>query len=86
MINLKDFRIVVMEKITIELAKNDIFDEKVSAIVSSADSGLNYGKTAAIFRHGGPGLIKETEDYIKSHGRITPGKCITTRSGQLPSC
>jgi O-acetyl-ADP-ribose deacetylase (regulator of RNase III) len=51
----------------------------------SGNSNLNHagGVAFAIASAAGSELQAECDEYIKKHGRVTPGECISTTSGRL---
>ena len=70
---------------SVEVAKGDITDEKVEAIVNPANESLAHsgGCAAAIQREAGGQVMIESSNYIRVHGQIPVGQCTFTTSGNL---
>ena len=69
----------------IEIYKGDITMLNVDAIVNAANSSLFHGGgvAGAIARAAGEEFIKESQEYIKKHGKVPTGSVAVTGAGKL---
>jgi O-acetyl-ADP-ribose deacetylase (regulator of RNase III) len=72
---------------TIQLIQGDITTEAVDAIVNAANERLQHGGGVAwaISQKGGSTIQKESEDWIRQHGRVPHARPAWTSGGHLPA-
>ena len=72
---------------TIQIVQGDITGEKVDAIVNAANEHLQHGGGVAwaISKKGGATIQKESDDWIRQHGRVSHARPAWTSGGQLPA-
>ena len=72
---------------TIQIVQGDITLEEVDAIVNAANEYLQHGGGVAwaISRKGGPNIQKESDDWIRQHGRVPHSRPAWTSGGLLPA-
>lgn len=72
---------------SIQIARGDITNEQVDAIVNAANSQLQHGGgvAAAISRRGGPEIQKESNAWVKEHGPVSNEEPAYTHAGNLPN-
>ena len=72
---------------TIQIVQGDITTEDVDAIVNAANEHLQHGGGVAwaISKKGGPTIQKESNDWIREHGRVSHSRPAWTSGGLLPA-
>jgi len=72
---------------SIQIAQGDITIEEVDAIVNAANEHLQHGGGVAwaISKKGGPTIQKESNDWIREHGRVSHSHPALTSGGLLPA-
>ncbi|HJQ14161.1 MAG TPA: macro domain-containing protein [Anaerolineales bacterium] len=72
---------------TIKIVQGDITIEAVDAIVNAANEYLQHGGGVArtISRQGGPVIQKESDTWVREHGRVTHANPAWTSGGRLPA-
>ena len=72
---------------TIQIVQGDITTEEVDAIVNAANEHLQHGGGVAwaISRKGGSTIQKESEEWIRQHGRVSHAAPAWTSGGLLPA-
>lgn len=72
---------------TIQLIQGDITTEAVDAIVNAANEGLQHGGGVAwaISQKGGSTIQRESDDWIRQHGRVLHARPAWTSGGHLPA-
>lgn len=72
---------------TVQIVQGDITSEEVDAIVNAANEHLQHGGGVAwaISRKGGAAIQKESNDWIRQHGRVSHAKPAWTSGGLLPA-
>jgi O-acetyl-ADP-ribose deacetylase len=72
---------------SLQIVAGDITAEAVDAIVNAANSHLAHGAgvAGAIVRRGGPAIQRESDQWVRDHGLVTPAEPAYTSAGNLPS-
>lgn len=72
---------------TLQLVQGDITSEEVDAIVNAANEHLQHGGGVAwaISKKGGPAIQKESDQWIREHGRVSHSHPAWTSGGRLPA-
>jgi O-acetyl-ADP-ribose deacetylase (regulator of RNase III) len=72
---------------TIQIIQGDITIEEVDAIVNAANEHLQHGGGVAwaISRKGGSTIQKESDEWIRQHGRVAHTHPAWTSGGDLPA-
>ena len=72
---------------TIQIVQGDITIEEVDAIVNAANEYLQHGGGVArtISKQGGPEIQKESDAWVRQHGRVSHANPAWTSGGHLPS-
>lgn len=72
---------------TIQIVQGDITSEKVDAVVNAANEHLQHGGGVAwaIAKKGGPTIQKESDEWIRQHGRVAHAHPAWTSGGDLPA-
>lgn len=72
---------------TIQIIQGDITTEGVDAIVNAANEYLQHGGgvAAAIAKQGGPAIQKESDAWVREHGRVPHAHPAWTSGGRLPA-
>ncbi len=72
---------------TIQIVQGDITTEEVNAIVNAANEHLQHGGGVAwaISKKGGPAIQKESDEWVRQHGRVTHTRPAWTSGGHLPA-
>lgn len=70
----------------LQLARGDITDEKVDAIVNAANAHLSHGAgvAGAILRRGGRQIQIESDQWVREHGVVSHADPAYTSAGNLP--
>jgi len=68
------------------VVRGDLLEEPVDAIVNAANGALAHGGGVAgiIARAAGPGLQKESDALVRTHGFYPTGSAVATTAGTLP--
>jgi O-acetyl-ADP-ribose deacetylase (regulator of RNase III) len=69
----------------LELVEGDITEMDVAAIVNAANERLAHGGGVAglISRKGGPAIQRESDAWVRAHGRVVTGSVAITSGGRL---
>ena len=69
------------------IVQGDITTEEVDAIVNAANEYLQHGGGVAgmISRNGGPAIQRESDAWVREHGRVSHGAPAWTLGGRLPA-
>lgn len=72
--------------VTVSVWKADLTNLKVDAVVNAANTSLSHhgGLADALSKAGGPKIQKESDDFIRLHGKLKTGDAVTLGSGNLP--
>lgn len=72
---------------TLELIQGDITEMETDAIVNAANQHLAHsaGVAGAISRRGGPAIQRESDAWVREHGRVPTGSAAITTGGSLPA-
>src|SRR5512145_2386322 len=72
---------------TIQIVQGDITAEEVDAIVNAANEHLQHGGGVArtISNQGGPAIQKESDAWVREHGRVSHEHPAWTSGGRLPA-
>ena len=70
----------------LDICHGNIVHEKVDAIVNAANEDLKHigGLAKSIVDNGGSTVQSESNEYVRSHGKVTTGTCICLGAGNLP--
>jgi O-acetyl-ADP-ribose deacetylase (regulator of RNase III) len=76
---------VQINRTTLELVKGDITEMDTYAIVNAANERLAHGGGVAgvISRKGGPAIQRESDAWVRQHGRVPTGSAVITSGGDL---
>jgi O-acetyl-ADP-ribose deacetylase (regulator of RNase III) len=76
---------VTINRTTLELVQGDITAQETDAIVNAANEHLAHGGgvAGAISRRGGPQIQRESDAWVRQHGRVPTGSAAITGGGQL---
>jgi len=76
---------VQINQTILELIEGDITTLDTDAIVNAANEQLAHGGgvAGAIARRGGPTIQRESNEWIRRHGRVPTGSAAITSGGQL---
>ena len=83
--------VLIEKKLTsnqsIQVVQGDITIEAVDAIVNAANEYLQHGGGVArtISKQGGPVIQKESDAWVREHGRVTHENPAWTSGGRLPA-
>ncbi len=71
----------------LELMQGDITAMETDAIVNAANEHLAHGGgvAGAISRRGGPDIQRESDAWVRGHGRVPTGSAAITGGGRLPA-
>ena len=71
----------------IQIIQGDITTQEVDAIVNAANEYLQHGGGVAqtISKRGGPTIQKESDTWVREHGRVSHAKPAWTLGGRLPA-
>jgi O-acetyl-ADP-ribose deacetylase (regulator of RNase III) len=71
----------------IQIVQGDITIEEVDAIVNAANEYLQHGGGVArtISKQGGPAIQKESDAWVREHGRVSHANPAWTSGGGLPA-
>jgi O-acetyl-ADP-ribose deacetylase len=77
----------LIDSLIIQIVQGDITTEEVDAIVNAANEHLQHGGGVArtISKRGGPAIQKESDAWIRQHGRVSHSHPAWTSGGHLPS-
>ncbi|KAI8499429.1 hypothetical protein Bbelb_224800 [Branchiostoma belcheri] len=80
------FNYTTREGIQIVVAQGDITQQRVDVIANAANEFLKHGGgvAAAISNAGGPSIQKESNDHVKTNGRVRVTQSAVTSGGKLP--
>ena len=72
---------------TIQIVQGDITIEEVDAIVNAANEYLQHagGVARTISKQGGPVIQKESDAWVREHGRVSHANPAWTLGGRLPA-
>lgn len=71
----------------IQIVQGDITIEEVDAIVNAANENLQHGGGVArtISTKGGPSIKRESDAWVREHGRVSHARPAWTSGGRLPA-
>jgi len=74
-----------VKRAVLELVEGDITGLDTDAIVNAANERLAHGGgvAGAIARKGGPTIQRESDDWVRNHGRVLTGSAAITSGGKL---
>ena len=78
---------VTIHRTILELVEGDITALETDAIVNAANEHLAHGGGLAglIVRRGGPEIQRESDAWVRKHGRVPTGSAAITSAGKLPT-
>ena len=78
---------ILQENQTVQIIQGDITTEEVDAIVNAANEYLQHGGGVArsISNQGGPAIQKESDAWVREHGRVSHAHPAWTSGGRLPA-
>lgn len=76
---------ILINRAALELVQGDITELDTAAIVNAANEHLAHGGGVAriISRKGGPAIQRESDAWIRQHGRVLTGSAAITSGGRL---
>lgn len=76
---------ITVNRTSLELVQGDITAMDTDAIVNAANEQLAHGGgvAGAIARRGGPEIQRESDAWVRQHGRVRTGSAAITRGGRL---
>jgi len=76
---------ILINRTTLELVEGDITQLDTDAIVNAANERLAHGGGVAgvISRRGGPAIQRESNAWVRQHGRVPTGSAAITSGGNL---
>ncbi|XP_078669885.1 uncharacterized protein LOC144910545 [Branchiostoma floridae x Branchiostoma belcheri] len=80
------FKYTTRDGIQIVVAQGDITKQRVDVIANAANESLSHGSgvAGAISKAGGPSIQKESNDHVKTSGRVRVTQTAVTSGGKLP--
>ena len=74
-----------INRTVLELVEGDITELDTDAIVNAANERLAHGGgvAAVISRKGGPTIQRESDEWVRRHGRVPTGSAAITSGGNL---
>jgi O-acetyl-ADP-ribose deacetylase (regulator of RNase III) len=71
----------------LQIVQGDITTEEVDAVVNAANEHLQHGGGVAwaISKKGGPAIQKESDVWVRKHGRVPHAQPAWTSGGRLPA-
>jgi len=74
-----------INRTVLELVQGDITELETDAIVNAANERLAHGGgvAAVISRKGGPAIQRESDEWVRRHGRVPTGSAAITSGGDL---
>lgn len=77
--------VVQINRTALELVEGDITELDTDAIVNAANERLAHGGGVAgvISRRGGPTIQRESDAWVRQHGRVVTGSAAITSGGNL---
>jgi O-acetyl-ADP-ribose deacetylase (regulator of RNase III) len=78
---------ITINRTQLALIQGDITAMEIDAIVNAANEWLAHGGgvAAAISRRGGPQIQRESDAWVREHGRVPTGAAAITSGGKLPA-
>ena len=72
--------------VKVDICKGSVVHELVDAIVNAANEDLKHigGLAKAILDAGGPGIQTESDDHVRTKGKVRPGSAVCLSAGYLP--
>ncbi len=76
---------IQIDSTVLELVQGDITAMDTDAIVNAANGQLAHGGgvAAVISRKGGPAIQRESNEWVRRHGRVATGSAAITSGGDL---
>jgi O-acetyl-ADP-ribose deacetylase (regulator of RNase III) len=78
---------MLIDQTRLELVQGDITRMETDAIVNAANEQLAHGGgvAGAIARQGGADIQRESDAWVRQHGRVATGSAAITGGGKLPA-
>ncbi|XP_038138806.1 protein mono-ADP-ribosyltransferase PARP9-like [Cyprinodon tularosa] len=82
----KRFEFRMPSGVKVSVWKADLINFQAEAVVNAANEDLRHygGLAQALSSAGGPQIQKESDEYVKKHGKVKTGDAVALHAGSLP--